>query len=111
MPTTSAIRHRLSLPAMLVSIVLTNATRLDAAPVINEFMASNGSTLLDEDGDFSDYGLFDTVALGTTASPTPLWSATAGGGSISFAAIPEPSSTGVIAAMIGVAGLLRHRRA
>jgi len=55
MPTTSAIRHRLSLPAMLVSIVLTNATRLDAAPVINEFMASNGSTLLDEDGDSPDW--------------------------------------------------------
>ena len=39
----------------LASIALFAASPLHAAPVITEFMASNSSTSVDEDGDASDW--------------------------------------------------------
>ncbi len=39
----------------LAPVFLAAAASLQAAPVITEFMAQNGSTLADEDGDFSDW--------------------------------------------------------
>ena len=83
-------------------------------PTLGSTVFSGSFTLdgLDAPGaTIAGFGLFNTAATSlTTNESVSLWTATTGTGSISFAAIPEPSA----ALLLGVAGmglLVRRRRA